>query len=363
MKKVGIVTVHAAHNYGSCLQAYALQKKIEEMHNDCYILNLRLPIQKEIYNVFTKRISLKYFLKNLYVLFFIHKDRKMKHEKFEDFIAKDMKLSEEVNTIDEFTKIADSYDCVIAGSDQIWCLGIAEFTNAYLLANIHSKKVAYAVSCGDSKVSDFSSQQKEYIKEIDDISVRDEAAAELVMNVTGERPKIVLDPTMLYDSEFYDNLCGSERLIKEKYIYLYTIGNSKELLEIAKKLSKKTGLPVYISNVSGTHYMFGTKKKIATGPREFLNHIRNAEYIITSSFHGTVFSILYEKQFWTFEAENDARKKELLGQMDMLDRGINLENCENKFDEFISEEKYRIAKNNLLRLREKSIEFLHNALS
>lgn len=362
MKKVGIVTVHAAHNYGSCLQAYALQKKIEELNCDCDIINLRLPIQREIYKVITKRISLKYILKNMYTLLFIYKSRCLKHKKFEDFILHKMRLSEEANSIEVFSKIANKYDCVITGSDQIWNLGIEEFTDAYLLQGVRNKKISYAVSCGENIESNFTQKQKEYIKAIDFISVRDSVTAQLVKTVTNKDVDIVLDPTMLFDGNFYQDLYGEERLIKEKYIYLYTLGNSKELLEVSKRLSKKTGLPIYISNVSGTHYMFGLKKQIAAGPEEFLNHIKYAEYVITSSFHGTVFSILFNKQFWVFKAESDARKRELLHLTGLSDRTIDIQNCEEKFKSIILDNQYKIVHNMIFAEREKSVDFLNKAL-
>lgn len=363
MKKVGIVTVHAAHNYGSCLQAYALQKEIARLGYDCEIINLRLPIQKEIYEVFTKRKNVKYILKNIYTLFFICKDRKEKHEKFEKFITQEMRLSKEINSFEEFEKAADEYDCVITGSDQIWSKGIEEFTDAYLLPDVKGVKISYAVSCGEKISDDFTDEEIDFIKNIDHISVRDSGTARFVKEKTGRDATLVVDPTMFFDKEQYAEMCGDERLIKEKYIYLYTLGNSGELLDIANRLSKKTGLPVYISNVSGTHYMFGTKKALAAGPKEFLNHIRFAEYVVTSSFHGTVFSIIFEKQFWVFKAEKDERKRELLEQVGLSDRSIEAEDCEKKFEQVITAERYGQAMAKIASGRERSVGFLTEALA
>lgn len=363
MKKVGIITVHAAHNYGSCLQAYALQRKIAEMGYDCEIINLRLPIQKEIYQVFTKRKNVKYILKNVYTLFFICKDRKEKHDKFEKFITQEMRLSREINSFEQFEKIVNEYDCVITGSDQIWSKGIEEFTDAYLLPNVKGVKISYAVSCGEEISENFTDEEIDFIKNIDYISVRDSGTARFVKEKTGRDSELVLDPTMFFDKEYYSGMCGEERLIKEKYIYLYTLGNSEELLNVTKALSKKTGLPVYISNVSGTHYMFGLKKALASGPKEFLNHIKFAEYVVTSSFHGTVFSILFEKQFWVFKAQKDERKRELLAQVGLSDRSIEIKDCETKFEQIISKERYSNAKENIFSGKEKSVRFLTEALA
>lgn len=358
--KLGIVTFHASHNYGSCLQAFALQNKLAEMGMGSEIINFRTKTQKELYRVFTKRKSVKYFLKNLYTLLFIYRGRKEKFRLFENFINQKLLLTKEVGQLDDFVKEADKFETVIAGSDQIWNVEAEDFHISYMLPNVQAKKIAYAISTGDAlNVNMLSELHVALISQFDALSVRDQETQNMILQKTNRKAEIVLDPTMLYDQAFYDQLIGNNRLIKGDYIYLYTLGNSRELLKVAQKLSKKTGLPIYISNVSGTNFMFGLKKQMATGPIEFLNHIKYAKYVVTSSFHGTIFSIVFKKQFWSFNAEKDNRRKELLLKLNLIHRSINLLNCEQKFEDTISVEQYKQVEAKIESLRKTSIEFLH----
>lgn len=363
MKKVGIVTFHASHNYGSCLQAYSLQHAISDLGFACEIINFRTDIQKEIYKVFTNRKGLKFILKNLYTLLFIYDQRKEKYEKFENFINGEMNLSKEINTVEEFEKVVSDYDYIVTGSDQIWNVEAEDYSLAYMLPFEGKRKISYAVSTGENMSAEvFSAKEAELIKEIDYLSVRDTATKEMIRKVADKEAAVVLDPTMLYNEDFYDKFVEETPLIKGKYIYLYTLGNDKNLLETAKILSRKTNLPIYISHVSGTHYMFGLKKALAAGPKEFLNHIKFAEYVVTSSFHATIFSILFKKQFWSYNALKDNRRRELLTKTGLLSRSVNKDDCENKLEEIISVEKY----NQVFRLieeeRKSSSKFLQTAL-
>ena len=367
MTKIGTVTFHASHNYGAVLQAYALQQFLISLGYDDKIINLRTETLKETSRVLTKRRSLKFFLKNMYTLLFIYRDRKEKYNKFLEFISQNLVTTAEVGDEEAFKKEAENFDCVIAGSDQIWNVGVYGLNDMYFLKGVDCKKIAYAVSTGKNMTSDmFSDEQKTLIKRFDEISVRDSATADMIKDVTGKKDvPVVLDPTLLFDKNFYEsNFSDSlkERIIKERYIYLYTLDNDKELIDVAKKLSEKTGLKIYISHISGTHYMFGLKKALASGPKEFLNHIKFAEYVITSSYHGTLFSIIFGKQFWSYKASSDNRRKEVLNFLELTDRDISMDNCDVNFDKTITEDRYTKASEILKELKEKSKEYLVNAL-
>lgn len=365
MKKVGIITFHASHNYGSNLQAYALQKKISELGYECEIINFRTKKQKELYKVLTSRIGIKYMLKNIYTIIFIYRKRKSKFKKFELFINQNLKLTKEISNIEEFREISKEFDYIIAGSDQIWNVKADDFNLVYMLPCITPKKISYAVSTGEQLEKEaIVKEEIDLINNIDYLSVRDEYTKNIVSELSGRRDvEVVLDPTMLYDSNFYLKLICDKPIIKEKYIYLYTLGNSKNLLDIAKELSKKTKLPIYISHVSGTNYMFnGLKKQLDSGPLEFINHIMHAEYILTSSFHATIFSILFNKQFWSYNAIEDNRRKEILSKLNLLDRSINKQDCNEKFKDVITTEQYSAVNNILEKEKLNSIEFIKKAL-
>lgn len=366
MAKIGTVTFHASHNYGAVLQAYALQQFLLSLGYDDKIINLKTETLKETSRVLTKRKGLKFLLKNLYTLIFIYKDRTAKYNKFLEFIDQNLIMTAEVGDDNDFVKEAEKFDCVIAGSDQIWNVGVYGLNDRYFLKGVPCRKVAYAVSTGKNMTADmFSEEQKALINQFDKISVRDSATAEMIKTVSGREVPVVLDPTLLFGKDFYENKFSDslkERIIKDRYIYLYTLDNNKDLIDVAKRLSKKTGLKIYISHISGTHYCFGLNKALASGPKEFLNHIKFADYVITSSYHGTLFSIIFGKQFWSYNALKDNRRKEVLSFLSLTDRDITIDGCDAKFDETIAEDRYVKVRDTIEKLKEKSKEYLVEAL-
>lgn len=152
-KKVGIITFHGAHNYGSCLQAYALLNTINSMGYDAEIINFRTDNQKDQYSPLTKRKGVKYFLKNCY--FFFHlKSRKKKYELFETFISQYLVMGQrEYKTLEELECETFPYDYFICGSDQIWNTNPSDANDAYFLPFVKNSKVriAYAPSFGAIK--------------------------------------------------------------------------------------------------------------------------------------------------------------------------------------------------------------------
>ncbi len=149
MKKAAIITFHASHNYGSMLQACALQSTVENMGIDCDIINLRTERQRDLYTVFTHRKGAKYIIKNL-SHFVYYKPLTQKYNNFENFISSNMKLTEnEYKTLEELQNADLQYDYYISGSDQIWNPVPADFYWSYYLPFVkNGKRIAYAPSFG-----------------------------------------------------------------------------------------------------------------------------------------------------------------------------------------------------------------------
>ncbi|MCU6771238.1 Polysaccharide pyruvyl transferase [uncultured Bacteroides sp.] len=203
MKKVGIITFHASHNYGSMLQAYALQHIVQNLGYDCEIINFRSLSQKEMYKpIFMKGTlygrCVRFIIQSRYVLGIIKKQRL-----FEEFLKKELKLSSKEYTTFEDLKNADfNYDYYISGSDQIWNVRCYDFNYAYFLPFVKSgkKRIAYAPSLGPdlsmqthgdiSKISDL-------LKKYDAISVREPTGAKYIVNLCQKSVSVVLDPTLL----------------------------------------------------------------------------------------------------------------------------------------------------------------------
>lgn len=313
-KKVGIITFHAAHNYGSSLQCYALQNFVSRMGAQCEIINFRTEAQKDQYRPLTKRKGMKYVLKNLYFLL-NYKPRKAKYDIFERFISEKLvKSPKEYESLEQLQAADLDYTHYISGSDQIWNTAPNDANMAYFLPFVKKgKRIAYAPSFGQIGNIRYKDQIKQYLERYDSLSVREEAGAQLVEELIGEKVPVLIDPTMLLEKREWENLIPKQRLIEGEYIFFYTLFADPEMIQMVKKVSQALEIPVVISNVSNQYEILsGFQKHIETGPMEFLNLIRNAKFVCTSSFHGTVFSILLHKPFMAIRGATDKRISNLL---------------------------------------------------
>ena len=322
--KIGILTFHAAHNFGSMLQAYALKNYIATTFDaEVEIVNFRTSVQKDIYSVITKRKGMKYFIKNMYsMLEYI--PLKKKHEKFENFLQTKLSCYDECNTLDEIN--SKHYDIVIAGSDQIWNVNTNDFEWIYLLEGINTRKISYAVSCGPNLVS---IEEKERISrnlsQFYSISTRDNATKNFVKNLSNKEAEVVCDPVLLMDKEKWIDLSNEIVLdLPEKYIFFYTLSCNERMRKIVQQISKVLKLPVVVPHNTNQHDLFmKSNRKLKTGPIEFLNLMNNASVVVTSSFHAMLFSIIFNKQFYIIDGMKDNRKKDILLKYNLQSQSID----------------------------------------
>lgn len=323
-RKVGIITFHAAHNYGSCLQAYALQSKVEQLGFNAYIINLRTERQKDMYRPLTKRKGLKYLLKNAFSLINLKK-RKTCYDLFENFISAKYHLTQEYESLTDLNSASFDFDFYISGSDQIWNTVPYDADMSYFLPFVkHGVKIAYAPSFG--QIGNIS-KEKEIAHDLADynfLSAREESGCELIRKLCGRSAETVVDPTLFYNADFYEKLIDPRPIINRDYIFFYTLFATPEMMVSVKRLSKMTGLPVVTSNVSNQYDAFsGFEKHIDCGPCEFLNLLKNAKMVFTSSFHCTVFSIIFKKDFYAFKGMDDKRISSLLKLTSLENRSVD----------------------------------------
>lgn len=366
MKKAAILTFHAAHNYGSMLQAYALQRVVSELGMPCEILNFRTPRQREMYKVFTKRRGLKYFLKNA-TRFLHRKPLCEKYARFEGFLKENLHTSEkEYESLQQLEAAELDYDYYISGSDQIWNPVPKDFDWAYYLPFAgNAKRIAYAPSMGPlGAMGDVETQMQiaQHLAKYDSISVRENSTKRNVEKLIGKNALVVLDPTLLLSKAQWEKLIQQGRIIEEDYIFLYTLFANPEIMEIAKRFSKAYHLPVVVSNFTNQYDVISPfRKKLHVGPLEFLNLIQNAKLVLASSFHGTAFAIKLQKPFFAIGGAKDARISTLLETAGLENRAIDLTDMEQKlpkaFDISFDEAQARLGKK-----IEESITYLRKAL-
>lgn len=293
--KIGILTFQTTNNYGAILQSYALQYVLKEFGHCPETIDYRC-----------EYISKPYRFKNLknkgvagYLFSLIGYICYLPRTKSSNQFRKYLRYSRPYSSEDLF-RVGNDYDMYIVGSDQVWNYRLTNGDMHYLLDFVEDdrKKFSYAASIGVSEITGkLVENYQKLLHQFHMISVREKQGAEIVFGLTGRKAEVVLDPTLLLSAKEWLRVAKLPQ-IEEKYILVYQLGISKKLIKFTKNLSKKTGLKViYIPFPLGGVLKATCQWHI--GPAEWLGLFYKASYIVTDSFHGTVFSILFNKQFYT----------------------------------------------------------------
>lgn len=365
MKKVGIITFHNAHNYGAVLQAYALQEKVKELGYETFIVNYKNQQITKQYKLIKYSKNPINCIKMLYDSLKNYSTNKKRFNKFDKFINTKLNLTKPYENISDLKESFPKLDCYITGSDQVWNLGIVgELSDAYTLnfGDDQINRVSYAASIGKSNIDEkYKQDYKKKLQNINHISVREEDAKNELQKIIDKKIEVVLDPTLLLSESEWDNKLNDEDRIKEKYILAYVVQPNDEYIKIVNYLSKKTGLKVIHF---GKEKIFDNElNNVYTAePFEFINLIKNAEYVVATSFHATVFSIIFNKKFFVIpHLKTGSRITNLLDKLEIKNRIYhNLDEFE-KVD-YAFETDYKIVKKKLEEEKEKSIKFLKEAL-
>lgn len=300
--KIAVITRHAITNYGSFLQAFATQKMIEKIGHDCTIIDYIRDdetYRKREYTLLKRKNAWnKYFFTRAIYILLRQPESVVVGKKFEKYRKEYLNLS---NRISDKIDLHNSIyaDVFMTGSDQVW--GLTEdgnYDSAYFLDFVEqgSKKVAYAASFGKSDIDNYLlTDGVQLLKKYNTIAVREDSAIDILraMNINATQ---VLDPTLLISSIEW-NQYTKKKQRTGKYILIYQLHNDKKLNNYAKKLSKETGLPLFRVSVSLHQIVRGGRLIWAPDISEFLYYIKNAECLITDSFHGTAFAINFNVSF------------------------------------------------------------------
>ena len=329
-KKIGIAAVTYKDNFGSALQTYATQYVLEKLGYDAKIFEIngvhkKIKIKKIIYYVgrLFDPVEFKYLFENLksrsrkqasvssdqYAL-----DMATRHHMYKSFNQKWLKMLPVVKSWKGLSNQASGMDAVVVGSDQLWrpsnIVG-GFFTLEFVPDKI--KKIAFSTSFGVPEIpAKLQKHAKKFLKRIDHISVREDTASVIVKDLIGREVPVVCDPTMMLDANEWMHVQDEKPFAEGKYILCYFMGDNPAHREFAKSLKQKTGCRI-IGLLHGATYIaddenFADEKPYNVGPSEFINLTRNAEYICTDSFHGTVFCILNSKKFFSFRRWPDGSK-------------------------------------------------------
>lgn len=287
--KIGIVTFPRAINYGTSLQAVALRTVLLHGGNDVAFCEHKCEQIDSANALFDLKqlANIKYSIAHLCNLP-MAVERK---QAFVDFWNKYFKFSRDP---------LNSYDVIVAGSDQVWNYNLTDHDLFYYLDfdKKGTRKVAYAASFGLSSVPvEQYNTLRPLLEDFDYLSVRENTAAKIVNDICGRNiAQIVLDPTLLLSKEQWKEM--SDPMIHGSgYIFVYTVFNSDALWDFAEQLSQKTGLPIKTISYSRFHKR-NAEYSFTAGPAQWLSYMLGADYVVTNSFHGMAFSVNFQKQFF-----------------------------------------------------------------
>lgn len=317
MKKIGIVTFHRTYNYGAYLQSFALSKYLDAKIIDYYCKNIYR--QYKIIKPLRKNMF-KYCLNFFSTVLHIRKElrRKANFEKAINHLKMIPFSYDEINSL----------DYLITGSDQVWNHDIVgEISDVYTL-NFGNKKItriSYAASIGNS--DDIQKYKAEYLKKlskIDYISVREKNLVEPLEKLLNKQVKNVIDPTLLLSSEEWDNYLDKTEYFPPNYIFAYVVEPDSEFIKAVNFLVEQTGYEVIHAGLKNPGFKGKVTSIYSLGPFSFINYIKNAKYVVTTSFHATIFSIIFHKEFYTIpHKKTGSRVTELLKQIQLEDKIFN----------------------------------------
>lgn len=330
-KSIGILTFHRATNYGALLQAYALQKVIENMGHDVNIVDyhcggvgqLFLSLEGPSFKVRFHR-----FLYNC-LLLIQYPFRLRRRRVYTSFTDKYMKLSEA-----NFDLSDEKWECFVMGSDQVWniCLtgGFDKFYWGDFPVAKGTKKVGYAVSASENLQESMNNEQcQKALHNFDAIGCREQELLDIVKDKVTCPISLVIDPTLLGGVNVFNELVTAKYKKAKPYILVYQMNTSKneEVLALANRIAKERGWDVReIPSVLNYKKMLLQKGwNQWTTPVEFVDLFRNAQFVITTSFHGVAFSLIFNKPFYQFSINEkiDARADDLLRKVGLSGRKIN----------------------------------------
>lgn len=368
--KTGTLTFHGSHNYGSMLQAYALQQIMLRVFGHNEIVDLRTKRQKKMNKPLSIPTSFRGIVKIVMSLVFLPSLQK-KYRLFESFSENYLTLSKK-----RLEKVCDKdvkrYDLLLSGSDQIWNPNPVDFDWAYYQPfskpEFSGQKIAYAPSMGpEAAVPNVLYERiARLIKDFDNISVREVGTKKRVEEISGRNDiKVLCDPVLLLNNKDWREtfiIPGfKDKYIKSKnYIFMYTLFSDEVSSQCARELSRQMNLPVVVSSFTNVKTIIAGDfvKKYATGPIEFLNFIYHARAVVTTSFHGTAFSILFNKPFIAVNGLSDNRLSNILTLCGLTECAISDASQVNA--ERIGRIDFKVANENIEMQRKMGISYLED---
>lgn len=360
--KVGILTFSSAHNFGAILQCYGLFKTLEDIGHDVEVIDYCPDYLASYKPTFGWRQYINRHILSFPQRYSTYKYWRRIYDGYESFKKHNLKLSRQIKSVTEIKIISDRYDVIIVGSDQIWNEKFNGKENVWYGEGIkHKRLIAYAASAGNINLwLKNENKLKSLLPNFDFISARECELAEAIKKLVDGSHYIptVLDPSLLVDKKHWYK--WQNRIEGSNYIVIYQARESDDVFRIAEDIRKQINCDKLIPlDFYGNVQRLGYNSSIVC-PEDFISLISNAKCVVTTSFHGTAFSIILKTPFYTLRLNDgaDGRSEYILEKTGLSDRMVEANSTP-----IFSIPDFDEAELHLKKLRKESLEFLKSALS
>ncbi len=383
-KKIGMAINYDYPDYGGMLQAYASFRKIRDWGFAPEVINIHA-LSKDI-----RRRKLLYFAKKMGDISIVREKSRIvfkklrtrthpafqtcmrqRTEAFDTFCRQHFHVSEEYASWEALSEGCRHYAAVVVGSDQLWLpsnIAGDYYTLSFVPDGV--KKIAYATSFGVARLPAEQVQKARlFLNRIEFLSAREHTGQAIIEQCTGRRVPLVCDPAMLLTREEW-NEEASERKISAPYIFCYFMGDHPWQRDFVRKLKAKTGCKIvallHLDQYIASDERYADETPYDVSPSDFVSLVKHASFVCTDSFHGTVFSMLYGREFFTFRRFSDKATLSTNSRIDTLLQQTGLEDrLVAEADEIHLERTIDDAsvQETIGRLREESMQYLWNALN
>lgn len=368
MKKIGILTFNSSYNYGALLQAYATQKFLENNSHNVLFINYLNEYEQKWNKIFSyrKNKSLKeniaILIKNVFFGCYWYNK-----ESFKDFV--NIMPKTQLMKKEDFKNFND-FDILLAGSDQIWNPNIygGEMDTIFLFDfPTNSKKISFASSFGSYRLNEI--EKKEFarcLKSFSCVTTREDFGIEQIKKMGISNVKKVCDPTMLLSSNDWEKVIdiSDKKDIKEPYLVVYLMTKYEDYMEQIKSIADYYSLKIVFVTFSNIKRKYVDYYAKGYTPFEFLRLIKRSKLVLTNSFHGTVFSLLFKKEFYNLEnVGNPERALSLLNEINLTDRIIKKDSNLNEILTSMKDINYEIVGESLEKISAESKKILLDAIN
>lgn len=362
--KIGILTFHRALNYGAVLQCFALQEALKSIGHEVRIIDYRPPYLESYRNglsfyAFSKASGLIQKIKYVLVGLLMQRKKRKSSKVFDAFLKAyfDLDSDYQSNIIE-----IKGYDAIVFGSDQIWSPSICDGFDKVFWGDFSHQKtllVTYAASIGGhNKIEEEQVEEiRSLIKNYNAVSVREKQLQSFLLERIGLSVPVVCDPTILVEGSIFDTIAKRKR--NDRYVLFFALEYDPGSIAFAKSIAKQ--LDAKVVRVGAIAELYGKDPSIeyeeAVSPAEFCGLIKYAECVVTISFHGTVFSTIFKKDFYSLKCSQGDRAKDYLENVGLLDRMVDANSSI-----VFSKVDYSSFDNNINKLRQPSIDFIKSVL-